>query len=157
MKIETTRFGKLDVSEDDILIFPEGLLGFADHKRYVLLDSEELAPLGWLQCVDAGHLAFVVLDPSVAVKDYDVHVSRECAIGLDLQSKAEVSLLAIVTADPNPARCTINLQAPIIMNTRRGLARQIILLDQKYSIRHPLLSQTSEPASADQKHTVMAS
>ncbi len=140
MKIKTTRFGELNIPEEDIVTFPEGLLGFAEHKRYVLLDSEELDPLKWLQCVDAGYLAFVVLDPRIAIDEYDMHVSRECAQGLRIESPEDAMIFAIITADDDPAKCTINLQAPIIINRKNYLARQIILLDQQYSIHHPLLS-----------------
>ena len=63
MQIETTRFGTIDVAEEQLFHFPMGLLGFSSQKRYVVLDHAPDSPLKWLQSVDDGSLAFIITDP----------------------------------------------------------------------------------------------
>ncbi len=85
MNVETTRFGVVDVDESRIITFPTGLLGFSSFTRYALLQPDEDAAFFWLQCIDAPELAFVVTDPSLWVRDYQVPIRREQMdeLGLD--------------------------------------------------------------------------
>src|SRR5437773_11898362 len=84
MEIETTRFGRLDVDDERIITFSRGLLGFPDHNRYALIQAGEENYFFWLQCVDQANLAFVVTDPSIFFKDYQVAIKTETQADLDL-------------------------------------------------------------------------
>ena len=63
MKFETTRFGQIEVNSEDIVIFPDGLLGFPDCSKYTLIDEDRAAPFRMLQSLEKSDLAFVVIDP----------------------------------------------------------------------------------------------
>lgn len=139
MKINTTRFGVITISEHDIITFPEGMLGFSNHKRYVLLDSKKISPLKWLQSIDEAWLAFVVIEPLLLVDEYDIEISSECASELKLLSPSDADIYAIVTVAENPKDTTANLQAPIIVNPKIRIAKQVVLMDSSHSIRHPIL------------------
>ncbi|MBT4290450.1 MAG: flagellar assembly protein FliW, partial [Deltaproteobacteria bacterium] len=77
MKFETTRFGQIEVESEDIIIFPDGPLGFPDCTRFTLVDEERSYPFRMLQSLDNQTLAFVVVDPLVARADYHFNVTKE--------------------------------------------------------------------------------
>ena len=79
MEIETTRFGKLTVEDDRVMTFPHGLLGFPEQGRFALIQTGEENYFFWLQSVDEPSLAFVVTDPSIFFKDYEVPIREEAA------------------------------------------------------------------------------
>ncbi|MCL4423936.1 MAG: flagellar assembly protein FliW, partial [Firmicutes bacterium] len=70
MRIETTRFGPLKVNREDIIYFPEGLLGFPENTRFVFIDLEDRPSFRWLQAIDNPELAFVVLKPEKFLWSY---------------------------------------------------------------------------------------
>lgn len=78
MKCQSTRFGTFEVSDDTLLVFPSGILGFPDWTKYVLLDHDTDAPFKWLQCVEEPQLAFVILDPALFKPDYQCDHSYGC-------------------------------------------------------------------------------
>ena len=84
MEIETTRFGRLTVDDERVMTFPRGLLGFPNHTRFALIQTGEENYFFWLQSVDDANLAFVVTDPSIFFKDYEVPVRDETAADIQL-------------------------------------------------------------------------
>ena len=84
MEIETTRFGRLSVDDERIITFPKGLLGFPNHTRFALIQTGEENYFFWLQSVDEPNLAFVVTDPSIFFKDYEVPIREETQAELEL-------------------------------------------------------------------------
>jgi flagellar assembly factor FliW len=84
MEIETTRFGKLTVEDDRVMTFPHGLLGFPEQGRFALIQTGEENYFFWLQSVDEPSLAFVVTDPSIFFKDYEVPIREEAEQELQL-------------------------------------------------------------------------
>src|SRR2546423_8424669 len=77
VEIETSRFGLLSVDEERIITLAKGLLGFPNHTRFALIQTGEENYFFWLQSVDEPGLAFVVTDPSIFFKDYEVPVREE--------------------------------------------------------------------------------
>ena len=77
VKIESTRFGTIEVPEDTILTFPSGMIGFGDLHRYSIVKQREDSVFLWLQSVDDGALAFPIVLPWVFYWDYEVQLSDE--------------------------------------------------------------------------------
>ena len=75
MKIATARFGEIEVIPEEIIEFAEGLLGFEDAHRFVILNHQDGSPFRWLQCVDNGDLAFVIIEPLNFMFEYDLSIS----------------------------------------------------------------------------------
>jgi flagellar assembly factor FliW len=143
LDIETLRFGKIAVQEDKVITFPRGILGFAKNKRYILFPHSENSPFFWLQSVEDGNLAFVVMDPQVVKADYSVDVDENVLTELDVKQEDELEVICIVTIPSNnPKGMTINLLGPIIINAASRNAVQIICDKLSYSHRHPLVTQT---------------
>ena len=73
------------------MTFPNGLLGFPNHTRYALIQTGEENYFFWLQSVDEPNLAFVVTDPTIFFKDYEVPVREETQQELMLGAKTPAS------------------------------------------------------------------
>lgn len=137
MRIDTTRFGAMDVAEESIVQMPEGMLGFAEAKRFVLLQDDQTAAFSWLQAVDDPNLAFIVVNTRQFFPDYRFVFPEEQTASLGLKSPREAAILTTVTIG-NDGAITTNMLGPIVMNPRTLLARQIVLEDSRYGPKHSI-------------------
>ncbi len=143
MKITTSRFGTIEVEEQEVIHLENGMIGFPDEKRFVLLRHHEESPFFWFQSVEKEDLAFVLTDPFWFQPDYDIEISQEDAESLGLRSPSEgIQTLVVVNihSSNGTSEITANLLGPIIINLRNRLAKQIVLYRTPYSHRHPLPS-----------------
>jgi flagellar assembly factor FliW len=140
LKIETSRFGDIDLAEDRIIHIPLGLFGFPQSKRYTLLEHRTGSPFLWFQSVDTGSLAFVLVDPVFVKPDYQVQISPQDMKELQLTDAPEgVQTLVIVNiTSGEKVELTANLLGPIVINVKKMVAKQIILSENEYSVRHPI-------------------
>ena len=145
MDIETTRFGRLAVEDERIITFPGGLLGFPDHTRFALIQTGEENYFFWLQAVEDPNLAFVVTDPTIFFKDYDVPVREETQRELMVEDPG--SLQCFVICNKVGEWLTGNLLGPIMINSSSMLAAQIVLTEKKWTTRQPLakLARAEQP------------
>lgn len=142
MEIQTSRFGTISVEEDRVLTFATGLLGFPNLSRYALIQAGAENYFFWLQSVEEPGLAFVVTDPAIFFKDYDVPVREESQQELHLTdlSAAQVFVICNKVGD----WLTGNLLGPLIVNSENRLAQQVVLTDKKWTTRQPLLKLGAE-------------
>lgn len=146
MKIKTTRFGEIDVSQEEIITFPEGLLGFEEAHRFIVLNTQDGGPFRWFQCLDKGELAFVIIEPLQFMFAYDLEIPDSDVDFLGLKGTEDVLLYAIVTIPENPYDMTANLQGPLVINVRSRQARQIISTNPKHSVRTSILMEMEHRA-----------
>lgn len=147
MKIATSRFGNIEIDEKEIIVFEEGLLGFAGYHRYVILNTDEKSPFRWLQCVDDGTLAFVVTEPLNFMFDYDIEISDSDAGFIDLKRAEDAVLYVIVSIPENPKNMTANLQGPLVVNAANRRCRQIISNNAAHSTRVNILKEMEKRAA----------
>lgn len=140
MKINTSRFGEVEVTESEWLLMKGAILGFESRSRYVLLIHDKNTPLWWLQSVDDPDLAFVVVNPCLVKPDYNPSIDEGDLAFLDIKNREDIALLAIVTVRSHPFRLTANLRAPILINVAHRTANQVILNDPAYPIQHDVIS-----------------
>ncbi|HZZ72814.1 MAG TPA: flagellar assembly protein FliW [Pirellulales bacterium] len=124
MKIDTTRFGTVQIEPDDLLKFPNGLLGLEDCRQWVLLADAQNETLGWLQSATRPEIALAVVSPRRFVPDYQVRVYRNELAPLDLNHMKDAQVLTIVAK--NERAITLNLKAPLVINLPKRLGRQVI-------------------------------
>jgi flagellar assembly factor FliW len=144
MRIETKRFGSLEIDEESIITMPKGPLGFEDNTRFITIQHRPDTAFRWLQCVDEPSLAFVVVDPSVFVENYDIEISDAEAEMLQLTDEGDAFVLAIVTVGSGGRNITLNLAAPVVVNSKTMAGMQVILQDNRYSVRHQLTQVVPE-------------
>jgi len=151
IEIESTRFGPLVVDEERVINFPNGLLGFPDHKRFALIQTGEENYFFWLQSADEPNLAFVVTDPAIFFKGYEVPLRDETRhdLGLGAPAEDEVQTLTTLTAgtflqvfvicNKVDDWLTGNLLGPLVVNAQNRLAQQVVLTEKKWTTRQPLM------------------
>ncbi len=141
-KIQTTRFGEVEVDGSLLFNFVSPIIGYSDKKRFTLIDYRPDSPFKWLQSMEDKDLAFPVTLCSYFDIDYQFELSDEDAQTLGIKSADEILALNIVTIPQiNPQGATINLLAPIVINTTNNNAMQVILRDSKLPVRHPLFEK----------------
>ncbi|MBR32518.1 MAG: flagellar assembly protein FliW [Spirochaetaceae bacterium] len=138
-QLETKPFGSIEVSEDSILEFPEGILGFEDYRNFAILEEKE-GPFHWLQSADESGLAFIILRPQLILKDYEPAVlpMELQSLQVDNVTECEVYLIVTIPGD-HPEKMTANLQGPILVNRNIRQARQVISMNESHLVRVPIL------------------
>ncbi|HNX76806.1 MAG TPA: flagellar assembly protein FliW [Candidatus Rifleibacterium sp.] len=147
MKISTSRFGKIEICKDEIISFEEGLLGFGDYHKFVILNTEDGSPFRWLQCVDDGNLAFVIIEPLNFMFEYDVEISDSDQTFVGLERAEDVVLYVIVSIPANPSDMTANLQGPVVINAANHKGRQIISSNSRHSVKVRILDEMEKRAA----------
>ena len=137
MDIQTSRFGVLSVDEQRIIHFSQGLLGFPNHQRFALIQTGREKCFFWLQCADEPNLAFVVADPSIFFKDYEVPLRQETMDDLNMADVKFAQVLVI--CNKVGEWLTGNLLGPLVINAANHRAQQVVLTDKKWTTRQPLL------------------
>jgi len=138
VKISTTRFGDISIDESKVIQMRDGMLGFEQLKRYVLLPQDKETPFLWFQSVDDGLIAFVVIHSFVVKPDYEPVISDDEVKLLEIASPEDAVLLSVVTIRSDPFKVTANLGAPIVVNAKKMLAKQVVLAEPNYPIQYPI-------------------
>jgi len=135
MMVETSRFGSISVEENDILTFPEGMLGFSKIHEYVLVERADDSLFLWLQALKKPTVAFPLLEPQIFELNYKVELEDEDKKILSLQNLKHTKVFSIVTIPSDPTKMTANLKAPIVINLKNRKSKQVILHSLDYPIR----------------------
>ncbi len=139
MRLSTTRFGDIDIDESRTILLKAGILGFEHLKRYVFFVQDEEILFWWFQSVDDGSVAFVVINPFIIKPDYKPIIQDNDVELLELESHEDVILMSIVTIRSDPFKVTANLKAPIVINLKKKLAKQVILDKSDYPIQYSIV------------------
>ncbi len=137
--VRTANFGDIDFPDDRILWFREGIPGFSEIRRFAVLELENIAPFQYLQALDNPTIALLIVNPFLLHPGYTISLEETYLVDLQAAGPEDVSVYVVATVPDNPAGATINLMAPILINEKKRLGMQVILLDSAYSICHPLL------------------
>jgi flagellar assembly factor FliW len=138
MRISTTRFGDISIDESRVIRMKGGMLGFEHLVRYLLLIQDEKIPFWWFQSIEDGSVAFVIIN-SLAVKpDYEPVISDDEVKLLEIASPDDAVLLSVVTIRSDPFKVTANLRAPIVINAKKMLAKQVVLVEPDYPVQYPI-------------------
>jgi len=144
MNIQTKYLGTVQIEKNKIITFSTGLPGFADEKEFVLLDLPENALFQILQSVKSPNVAFFVTNPYQIYKDYTFELDDNILGILQIKDETEVAVLSVVTLKKPFHTSTLNLKAPIIINSKLKLAKQYILTVGEYSSKTSIVSSVAE-------------
>lgn len=154
IKVKTTRFGEVEVKDKDVITLPNGLIGFPELKRYVMLDHDKDSPFKWLQSLDDGAIAFVLINPLLFKPDYTVEVTEAEVSDLDLKAEEDAVISVIITMPSNPQNMTANLKAPLVFNLKNRRGKQVILNNSAYTTRHNILEEVKKRAQSAETEAV---
>lgn len=139
MRIQTKFFGVIDIKEDKIITFEKGLLGFEDFKKYTILyDIEEgkNSVISWLQSVEEPSLALPIINPLVVRADYNPIINDDLLVELGNLTEENLSLFLVMTVPKDIQKMTVNLKAPLIINSDEKKGMQMIVENQDYKVKY---------------------
>lgn len=143
--LDLPRFGAFTCRESEVLTFPWGLPGFPTLRRFVALSLEGQERFVWLQSLDDLKIALPVADPWQVFPDYAPQLPHYATVSLEIERPEDFVALCVVVVSSGAAEMTMNLLAPIVVNLRSGIGRQVTLETGGYSVRAPL--PRKEPAA----------
>jgi flagellar assembly factor FliW len=159
VKVTTTRFGDLEVDKKDFISFKEGLLGFEGLKRFFVVDPGDQTLILWLQSIDDASVAFPIIEPKIFQPDYSVKLLPAELTSLEMDGLSSASVYAILTIPQVVTEMSANLKAPIVINNKNKIARQIVLQDNKLEVRCKMYMELKKYivnyASDDSKRTTV--
>jgi len=140
MLVKTKFFGEVDLPEEKILTFDRGLIGLEQYKKYTILyDCEkEDANISWLQSVDEPTLALPVIKPWLVFEEYNPVVEDELLTGLGELTEENLVILLTMTVPEDIKQMSVNLKAPIIINSDTRKGAQIIAENQDYEVKYKI-------------------
>lgn len=141
MIIKTGRFGQITVTDDAQIIVPQGLLGFPELTKYFLVDPQDDTLILWLQSLDKPELCFPVLEPKIFKPDYIVKLSALELRELKLEKASGAIVLSILTIPEDVTKMTANLKAPVVINLNEKLAKQVVLQENEFVIKHQMFKE----------------
>jgi flagellar assembly factor FliW len=140
MEIKTQYFGSIPCSEEELIHFSDGLFGFSEMKNYVPLAFQDNSDaLISLQSVDDSRISFILMNPFQLYSEYTPSLSAEDSNLLKASyDEKNISYYVICVIHDHMEESTVNLKAPIAVNTDTREAKQIILDNPLYKFRHPI-------------------
>lgn len=144
MLVKTKHFGEIDLDEDKIITFDEGILGFTDYKRYAIIydnESGERPDITWLQNIDEPALAIPVVSPFLIKPDFNPTVEDELLASLGEITPENLVVLVSVTVPSDVSKISANLRAPFVINADQKKGCQVIVDDADYEVKYYFYEQ----------------
>lgn len=150
MQIDTLRFGPVEIDENKLIDFGEGIPGLEQYHAYALLQFDESYPIVWLQSTEDKGICLPVLDIFAVMPDYVFDIDDTDVKYLGLTSPDELHIINVVVIPDDIKGMTVNLAAPIIINTKLGRAKQIVLSGADYNVRVPVFQELCRAISQNE-------
>lgn len=134
MEVLTKTNGVVQVQDEKILTFEEGLFGFEDYKKFALIDSE-YEPFIWLQSIENQNLAFLIIDPFLVCSSYEADIDDSSLAKIGVTKPEDVVIMTIVTVPQDGSAITANFQGPLVINKQNKKCLQVILTDNRWTTK----------------------
>ena len=134
MEVLTKTNGIVQVQDDKILTFEEGLFGFEDYKKFALINSE-YEPFIWLQSIENQNLAFLIIDPFLVCSSYEADIDDSSLAKIGVTKPEDVVIMTIVTVPQDGSAITANFQGPLVINKQNKKCLQVILTDNRWTTK----------------------
>lgn len=141
MKIATKFFGEIEISDDKIITFENGIIGFPDLKRFALLHDEERGQdvgVRYLQSVEEPGFSMPVMNPLLVKPDYDPEVDDELLASAGTITAENLLVLVTLSIPGDITKMTVNLQGPFVINVEEHKGCQIIVENGSYPVKFPV-------------------
>ena len=141
MRINTKIFGEIEIADEKIITFENGIIGFPDMKHFTLLHDEEKgtgAGIRFLQSIEEPAFAMPVMDPLIVKPDYDPEVDDELLLSAGNLNEDNILVLVTASIPADLTKMSVNLQGPIVINVDEHKACQIIVDGSLYPVKFPI-------------------
>jgi flagellar assembly factor FliW len=142
MLLDTKHFGEINYNEGDVITFREGIPGFFDVSRFILITEGEGTLFSWLQCIEDTDLAFVLMDVKSVLPDYKPDISHDSLEGIE--TGEELSCYNIVVVPEDISQMRVNLRAPIMINMKTKLGKQVVAQNEDYSVQYYIFDELNK-------------
>ena len=132
MELETRYNRIIQIEDSEIIEFPQGIPGFLEKKRYVLLRLSNESPFLILQSIDEVELAFITISPWDVFPKYDFEINQATEKILKVKDVDDILVTTICTIKDSIDSITVNLAAPVVINFKKSLGKQVVLENNKY-------------------------
>ncbi|THE12345.1 flagellar assembly protein FliW [Bacillus timonensis] len=143
MKIDTKYHGEVQIEETEIIDFASGIPGFLEEKKFVILPFGQDTGISVMQSVGNSQLAFAVTNPFFFNKEYDFTIDDQVVEQLQIDSEEDVTVYVILTVQDPFEKTTANLQAPVVLNNKKQVGKQVILTNTSYQTKHSIFEKVS--------------
>ena len=138
MIVQSTRFGELDIPEEQILDFPQGVLGFPAEKQFALMEYKPDSPFYILQSLADADLTFLMINPFAFFNDYEFAMDDALMAEIGVTVDNPPTVFNIATVKDTIANMTVNLAGPVLVNMRDRKAAQWVIEKTQFPTRYPL-------------------
>jgi flagellar assembly factor FliW len=152
MGVYKTRFGELEIKDNEVITFPNGIPGFEELRKFAVLNIPETQPIQWLVSLEDENVSFPLIDPWLVLETYEVDLSKQDLDILQVEDPSDLVVWSIVTIPiGKPELATVNLKAPVVVNIKKGIGIQVIL--EKYELKHPIASEKEPESQFDDRNS----
>ncbi len=151
MLVKTKHFGEIDLDENKVITFEDGIIGFEDCKRYTILYNNEegnSSTISWLQSLDTPELALPVISPLSVMSDYNPIIEDDVLNPIGELTEENVIILLTLSVPSDVAKMTVNLKAPLVINADTKKGCQIIAENPDYVIKYNIYEQVKKSKEA---------
>ncbi|MHC1759574.1 MAG: flagellar assembly protein FliW [Negativicutes bacterium] len=138
MMVQSTRFGELNVLDEQILDFPQGVLGFPGETKFALMEYKPNSPFYILQSVLDADLTFLLINPFAFFNDYEFSMDDELVGAIGLNEENSPTVFNIATIKDKLESMTVNLAGPVLVNYRDRKGMQLVIEKTNFPTRYPL-------------------
>ena len=141
MKVKTRFLGELEAEEKDIITFEDGILGFSNLKKYLMVYDESNQCFNYLQAMEDVNVCFIITSPFFVIPDFSIDINGDSVKKLGIEEEKDVMLYSIVTIPEDVKQMTANMKAPLVVNLKNRKALQEVLDDDRYTVNHRIVKE----------------
>lgn len=123
---------------DKVVHFPDGLPGFPELERFVVVELREDGAFQQLQSVDDPEISMIVCVPWLFFPEYAPVLSDAEQAELEIESATDAVVFVPVSFDAVSSQASLNLLGPFVVNSKTRKGRQVVLTGSEYSVRTPI-------------------
>jgi flagellar assembly factor FliW len=136
LKLNTLRFGEIEINEEGIVTFENGLPGFEDLQQFVFIQEDQQQPYAYMQSVDDCDVSFIIVNPFLFFPDYEFDITDADQAELNIETEQDVHIWTVMSIADSIETATVNLIAPLLINFKARLGKQVILHQSSYQTKH---------------------
>ena len=145
LKVNTSRFGEIEVNENNVVKFENGIPAFEGENEFVILPYDQESPYYFMQSLRSPDLAFLLTNPFLFFPDYTFEIDDETLAELEIKNQENVEYFSMITIPNGSIRyMTANLLAPVVINTDNMRAKQVVLEKSNYTTKHRLFPESKK-------------
>jgi len=139
--VKTGRFGQVTIGDEEIIRIPQGVLGFPEYKKFCLVDPGDDTLILWLQSIENPDVAFAVLEPKIFKPEYSAKLSAAELRELKLDNVNQSTVFSILTIPEDITQMSANLKAPLVINLKEQIAKQVVLQENEFTIKYMMFKE----------------